>query len=274
MSDAVAASPGAVATGPFTISNLSHYYAALEAERALHRPFSSPCELPNAVSAQPMGTAGGCSGVAHSRDGRWLAAACGSAEGVFKVAVYHGLTGQLQAVLGTHDGLVYGINWSADDSAIVTASADLTAKVWHLRQSPLGGIGAGSLAALESTTTTLRSGAGIYPWSASEEAQGLEAAAAIGEAPEDTEQQDGDTSATTTLQHACFVYCAAFCPLPGLGSAVVVTGGYDGVLRVWEATSQDHHGGLLLHSAPVSSMVAAVSVGWDHTRQALSSYCT
>jgi hypothetical protein len=81
-SDAAAASlPGAAAD---TARASCEARAALEAERRLHRHFTAPCEPPNAAFAAARGGAGGAAAVAYSRDGRWLAAACGGAEGAFK----------------------------------------------------------------------------------------------------------------------------------------------------------------------------------------------
>lgn len=42
-------------------------------------------QVPNALLAEVKGTAGGCSAISISRDGRWLAAACGDDAGRFKV---------------------------------------------------------------------------------------------------------------------------------------------------------------------------------------------
>ncbi len=42
-------------------------------------------QVPNALLVDISGTAGGCSCIATSRDGRWLAAACGDTTGRFKV---------------------------------------------------------------------------------------------------------------------------------------------------------------------------------------------
>lgn len=44
-------------------------------------------QVPNALLAEMKGTAGGCSAISISRDGRWLAAACGDDKGSFKVGV-------------------------------------------------------------------------------------------------------------------------------------------------------------------------------------------
>ncbi len=45
-----------------------------------------------------------------------------------------------------------------------------------------------------------------------------------------------------TLPHPSFVYCAQFHPQ---AQSLVVTGGYDGVLRVWNVHVQDVNGQLL-----------------------------
>lgn len=157
----------------------------------------------------------------------------------------HGPTGELLAVLGSHDGLVYSVAWAADDSAVVTASADMTAKVWHL---PRPGGSPGSP----------RAGPGPLHLAASLDVAGLRPGAAAGRGRggegEEGEEEDGDGGAAwpaaVTLQHACYVYAAAFCPLPGLGPAVVATGGYDGALRLWDARpGAPGGGGLLLYAA-------------------------
>lgn len=174
------------------------------------------------------------------------------------MAVYHGLTGQLQSVLGVHDGLVYSICWSPDDSAVVTASADLTTKVWfipHLTaaggtvgRAGWAGPGAGTLGSSQSPVLTQRTA----PSSATGGGEVAQAGAssAGADAAAHTAAWQGlaagggaafDVAAPSTLQHACYVYCAEFCPLAGLGSSIVVTGGFDGVLRLWDA-----HRGLLL----------------------------
>lgn len=215
-----------------------------------------------------------------------------------QVALYHGLTGQLQAVLGSHDGIVYDISWAADDSAVVTASADLTAKVWHLPQrcgsgggSP-GSAGGGSPLARQQQLLTLfgtgggsphagGGGGGLWPSGRSAGGGGgtsggsghstltVEAAGssggggaeAAGEADAGGEiaEEEAAWPLAVTLQHACFVYTAAFCPLPGLGGAVVVTGGYDGMLRLWDA--RPGAGGLLLSALQVRTSCVCVGGG-------------
>jgi WD40 repeat protein len=152
-----------------------------------------------------------------------------------QVVLHHGLTGRLRAVLGGHNGLVHCLSWAPDDSALVSASGDFTAKVWHL-PAPLsapglvhrGSAAAAAAAASDGGGAARGSSGGDKPRAPAEHAVLAPAARCV------------------TLQHAAFVYCAAFCPLPGLGGAVAATGGYDGVLRLWDAGS-----GLLLHATQV-----------------------
>ncbi|KAI8466790.1 MAG: hypothetical protein J3K34DRAFT_460714 [Monoraphidium minutum] len=261
--------------------------------------------------ARARGTAGGCGCVAFSRDGRWLAAACANSEGATKVAIYHGLTGQLQCVLGGHDGLVYSVTWSPDDSALVTASGDLTAKVWHLRPplgitgggsgggggpgggggvfgtgglyGSVGSVGSGALGALLASSPRRHGGGGGSLAStgalrtsvggreeAAAQAQpgsphGFTARSGGGGGGEGAEgggaarwDDGGCGVGVATLQHACFVYTAEFCPMAGLGSCVVATGGYDGALRLWDAAR-----GLLLCCVQLSLSARLNTLAFD-----------
>lgn len=131
--------------------------------------------------------------------------------------MYHGLTGQIQSILGRHDGIVYCMSWAKDDLALVTASADYTSKVWHF---PL----------------TKPSGA---------------VAEVTAQPPTDLTQPrvpDGLLHATSccVLQHTCYVYAAEFHPmlqpLP-----IVATAGYDGTLRLFNGMT-----GQVLFSLKVS----------------------
>lgn len=56
-------------------------------EELLHARLVLPVllQVPNAVLVDIKGSAGGCSCIASSRDGRWLVAACADAAGRFKV---------------------------------------------------------------------------------------------------------------------------------------------------------------------------------------------
>jgi WD40 repeat protein len=135
-----------------------------------------------------------------------------------QIMLYQALTGRLCWVLGTHEGMVYSISWSRDDSCVITASADYTAKVWHL---PLLPSPANANAAqIDPTAGTASDGRSTL---------GTAAAAAAAAAA-----ADGSGVSCSVLQHKCFVYAAELHPVqqPLL---LAVTGGYDGVVRVWSA---------------------------------------
>ncbi|MPC21598.1 Jouberin [Portunus trituberculatus] len=69
----------------------------------------------------------GCLVVKFSHDG--LRIACGNHKEVF---IYDVLAGHLEQALCGHLGLIYDICWSIDDTHILTASADSTARIWKL----------------------------------------------------------------------------------------------------------------------------------------------
>lgn len=69
----------------------------------------------------------GCLVIKFSHDG--LKIACGNHK---EVLIYDVLAGHLEQVLCGHLGLIYDICWSTDDSHVLTASADSTARVWKL----------------------------------------------------------------------------------------------------------------------------------------------
>jgi WD40 repeat protein len=114
--------------------------------------------------------------------------------------------------------MVYSISWSRDDACVITASADYTAKVWHL---PLLPSPANANAAQHADPT-----AGVASDGRSTLGTGAAAAAAAA--------ADGSGVSCSVLQHKCFVYAAELHPVqqPLL---LAVTGGYDGVVRVWSA---------------------------------------
>jgi WD40 repeat protein len=123
------------------------------------------------------------------------------------VQVYHALSGKLLTTLGHHCGLVYGLSWARDESCLVSASADFTAKVWHLAS---------------------------RPWRLSNSILEAAAAAACGDAASGSATDgaaDGCAAAAqssggeevlcrhTVLQHTCFVYAALLHPAGRVQSA-------------------------------------------------------
>lgn len=146
-------------------------------------------------------------------------------------------------MLGTHDSQVHSISWSHDDSALITASADFTAKVWHVPGLP----GSDSVGCSGAGADTRSSGS-------SNTSSGVSSSG--GDAGRSTTMTLGSTFAAvsaaaaagvtcTVLQHRCAVQAAELHPLvqPLL---LAVTGGCDGALRLWDAGQ-----GLLLQSVQV-----------------------
>jgi WD40 repeat protein len=137
---------------------------------------------------------------------------------LLQVVVYQVLTGRLHWVLGTHDALVYSISWSQDDSAIITASADYTAKIWHLPALPVPY--GGSSGAVYGTAAGLASmWGGSSTFGSTAAVVGAAASAGV---------------TCVVLQHHCFVYAAETHPQVA-PVMVAITGGFDGTLRMWDA---------------------------------------
>lgn len=191
-----------------------------------------------------------------------------------QVVLYQALTGRLCWVLGSHAGMVHSITWAKDDSAVITASADFTAKVWLLPELPgppsadlqssalirhRSGQMCSRARLLRSMTERMAGGSrgsagGVasapgIPTRAYYAAQqvSVDGGAAMG-------SSSGSLGATAAaagvavcvLQHTCFVYAAelhpTLQPLP-----TVVTAGFDGVVRLWSLE------GVVLYSLLVSA---------------------
>jgi len=158
------------------------------------RTAGEACHLPNRPLYEISAGAQGVFVLAFSPDGTKLAAAVG--EGImFTVKIYASDSGeQLFTFLGHHD-LIYDLAWNILGHTIVTASSDTTVKVWQ--------------AIPAATNRTAGSSA-------------VETAAAA----------HARAHPIATLQHNGFVYAASF-HSRAAESEIVVTGGIDGILRVW-----------------------------------------
>ncbi|KAG2484321.1 hypothetical protein HYH03_016863 [Edaphochlamys debaryana] len=98
-----------------------------------YRPITEPCKVPNTHWRKLPGGALGVTCVAFSHGGTFLAACLGEAGDRFKLVIYKTLTGAcVKTIHGAHSGFVYEVAWARDDSAIITASADGTARIWEL----------------------------------------------------------------------------------------------------------------------------------------------
>ncbi|KAK8744268.1 hypothetical protein OTU49_000710 [Cherax quadricarinatus] len=85
------------------------------------------CKILSSVKHYLPQTDKGCLMVKFSHDG--LKLACGAHK---QILVYDALEGHLEHTLMGHLGLIYDISWSVDDHLLLTASADSTARVWHV----------------------------------------------------------------------------------------------------------------------------------------------
>lgn len=196
-----------------------------------------------------------------------------------QVVLYHALTGRLRWVLGSHAGFVYSISWARDDSSLVTASADFTAKVWHLPELPAPAVPSAAACNLHAARSSRQhsrqqrqgsnqasnSGSG---WGASGEPFAGAAVSSWGAAGDVDSSSMGGTSAfaaltlssgatattaaaaaagviVAVLQHTCYVYAAEQHPMLQSASATVVTAGFDGIVRLWSCK------GVVLHSLQV-----------------------
>eukprot|EP00873_Tetraselmis_striata_P014783 jgi/Tetstr1/435047/TSEL_024017.t1 len=145
----------------------------------LARPPGYPCQIPNALMHKLPGTPLGATALCFAHNGTLLAVAVGGTS-LWGVQVWDIITGTLMTTMTGHHEMIYDISWSPDDSLIVTASSDYTAKVWDVT----------SLDALNPRAPIKR----VPP---------------------------------AVLQHACFVYCAAFHPSE---PHIVATGCYDNAI--------------------------------------------
>ncbi|OQV18569.1 Jouberin [Hypsibius exemplaris] len=110
----------------------SNSVSSVVSDYPLSRQPNQICLIPD-KQLMPL-TAGhqGASVVLFSHNGRSLA--CGGLErtGIACVYVYTFPSGQLQRRLPDFRGIIYDLEWSRDDSLLLTACADGTVKVWSL----------------------------------------------------------------------------------------------------------------------------------------------
>lgn len=148
--------------------------------------------------------------IRFSSKGNYLAAAF-TATGsptLATLAIYHVHTTAACAVIpSAHVGHVYSLAWSPKDTFLLTASQDTCAIVWHVRN-------------LQTHVYETRRSGGrpeVAAW-------------------------DGCRGAAvhSVLRHGCHVYAAVFAPaganhVTAEGCGLVITGGGDGAVRVWDA---------------------------------------
>ncbi|GIL48429.1 hypothetical protein Vafri_4558 [Volvox africanus] len=120
-----------------------------------YRPITEPCKIPNVPLRKLPGGPQGVTCLAFSHGGLYLVVVASEADDRARIVIYHALTGAPKRTIhGAHNGFVYEVAWARDDSAIITASADGTAKVWEFNP-------AAAAAAMEAATEAAAGGHGI-----------------------------------------------------------------------------------------------------------------
>lgn len=161
--------------------------------RKATRKRNEKCEIPSKFLCR-IDTARGCIVIRFSHCGRYLA--CGSGSVVKVCDIWN--NGSLEYEFVGHVGIVYELNWSADDETLLSTSSDGTVRVWRCKSAD---------------------------------------------------------KRVLALQHPCYVYSASFHPED---AKLIITGAYDGKIRVW-LLAQDGLSGELLkeisgHSVRVNSI--------------------
>ncbi|XP_046857215.1 jouberin-like [Xenia sp. Carnegie-2017] len=144
-----------------------------------------PNHLPNRLMLTMNVGNRGCFVVRFSRDGRKLACGCAGKDG-FAVCVYETLTGNNMSTFHGHFSIIYDLCWSFDDTTILSASSDGTARSWDVKNN---------------VSTPVKT----YP-------------------------------------HPSFVYTAQYHPQR---KNIVVTGGFDRLMRIWSNDCEGMNGQLL-----------------------------
>ena len=199
----------------------------------------------NAVSLlqQLEGGQRGCFIMRFSNDGRMIACACGDLI-LFHIKIFDCVTGKcLHVFSGTlvldtnspegHHDLVYDLTWAVDDTEILTASSDGTAKVW-------------------SCTGIAPENLEFSPTMSSVRIDSAQAGQTIPASPVVRKKKKGTKSESRlVMQHTCFVYSARFHPsLP-----FIATASFDQNIRLWSAENGEMVTSLPGHKSTVNCLL-------------------
>jgi len=183
------------------------------ADRRYRAPLDA-CVLPKTpFRALEAGTKG-CMVMCFSKSGLSgqggvLAAACCGRER-HMINIYSVNTAKLLFTYSCHLSLIYDISFNTDDTMLVTASGDGTAKVWDMH------------------------------W--------------LHRAKVEPPHHD---TAYATLAHPAYVYSAKFHPTSRKPRHLVITGGYDKLLRLWDAQSQSVLKTIRAHESHINSILCS-----------------
>ena len=112
------------------------------------RPEGTPCLLPTKLQHRIASGERGCLTLAFSNEGVWMAVGAVQADS-FPINIYHisdsskaisEETNTLECTLVGHNNLIYDLCWSKDDSRLLSASSDGTARLWDTHKFSAGSI--------------------------------------------------------------------------------------------------------------------------------------
>ena len=218
-------------------------------------PPPSPAQIPNELLRKLPSACGGVSTVSFSHNGLFLAAALQGAGQVFKLVLHNVLTGSVvMTVPACHHGHVYQLAWSQDDTGLVSASSDGTAKVGIcLRACVCMCVGGGGLC-----VHAYMHMCSLFQSSYSPAKHPRPACLQVLELG--YYNSVGKQFPPLVLRHACYIYTACFHPDNHVRT--ILTAGYDGKIRTWS-----RKGGLLMETIQVGGWVGEGGdglLGMDH----------
>lgn len=96
------------------------------------RYLTDPCIIPHRVLHRIPSGKNGCMAIEISHSGLLLAAACDDVA-EFPIRIYNIDSAKCLCLLSSHRGLVYSIQWSEDDSKLLSCSADGTIRIHYIQ---------------------------------------------------------------------------------------------------------------------------------------------
>ncbi|KAJ4921303.1 hypothetical protein JOQ06_000783 [Pogonophryne albipinna] len=207
------------------------------------------CRIPNRPLLSLRGGQYGCLTLQFSHSGTRLAAACADRDS-FPVIVYEIPSGKALMVFSGHLKIVYDLCWSSDDCSLLSASSDGTVRVM-LCVSPLqidvvcpplqSDVVCVPPSRSDVVSPPLQSDVVCPPPSREMLCVPPSRIDVVCVPPPEEWRLEGQQS-QKVLPHPSFVYCAQYHPAaPGL----VLTGGFDTLLRLWRVDVPDVNGQLL-----------------------------
>ncbi|XP_023210818.1 jouberin-like [Centruroides sculpturatus] len=89
------------------------------------------CKIPNQIFIASQVSAFGCNAIRFSHSGRELVYGCSLENGHY-IILHEIPSGTLRNQIKAHSGIIYDLDWSNDDSLLVSASGDSTVRIWSI----------------------------------------------------------------------------------------------------------------------------------------------